>query len=285
MTEVTVMVAVRLTPAAEAVMVAVVVPETDPAVAVKVLLLDPEATVTVAGTVTAAWSDDRLTVKAEVAALVSDTVQVEIPPGLSVVGRQLRDERATGAVNPSENVRETPLRVAVKVALVSVETAAAVAVNVAVVNPALTVTEAGTVTEALLLDRLTLAPPAGAAAVRVTVQVLVPGVTTEAGVQLRLAGCGRVMVTVPPAVITAIGSPPGVVPSAPAICTVDDVLLVVGETVNVAVATTPEAMAVVFSPVTRQIIEPPPPLQATDLSAALAAGPVLTVSPEKSAAE
>ena len=48
------MLAVRLTPAADAVMVAVVELETDPAVAVKVLLVDPEATVTVAGTVTAA---------------------------------------------------------------------------------------------------------------------------------------------------------------------------------------------------------------------------------------
>ena len=46
--------AVRLTPPADAVMVAVVELETDPAVAVKVLLADPEATVTAAGTVTAA---------------------------------------------------------------------------------------------------------------------------------------------------------------------------------------------------------------------------------------
>ena len=48
------MLAVRLTPVADAVMVTVAEPETDLAVAVKVLLVDPEATVTVAGTVTAA---------------------------------------------------------------------------------------------------------------------------------------------------------------------------------------------------------------------------------------
>ena len=132
--------------------------------------------------------DDKLTVKAAVAALVSDTVQVEVPPGLSVVGEQLRADRAAGATNPSENVREPPLRLAVRVALVSLDTLAAVAVNVALVEPAATVTEAGTLAEALLLDRATLAPPTGAAALSVTVQVLVPGVLTEAGLQLRLAG-------------------------------------------------------------------------------------------------
>ena len=129
--------------------------------------------------------DDKLTVKAAVAALVSDTVQVEVPPGLSVVGEQLRADRVAGAINPSENVREPPLRLAVRVALVSLDTLAAVAVNVALVDPAPTATEAGTVAEALLLDKATLAGPA---ALRATVQVLVPGVLTDAGLQLRLAG-------------------------------------------------------------------------------------------------
>ena len=50
--------------------------------------------------------------------------------------------------------------------------APAVALKVAVVAPAVTVTEAGTVSEALLLARVTLAPPVGAVCVRVTVQVL-----------------------------------------------------------------------------------------------------------------
>ena len=53
-------------------------------------------------------------------------------------------------------------------------TAAAVAVNVAVVAAAATVTEAGTVTaEVALLERATVDPPAGAALERVTVQVVV----------------------------------------------------------------------------------------------------------------
>lgn len=182
------MLAVRMTPAAEAVMVAVVEPETDPAVAVNVVLADPAATIAVAGTVTAAWSDDKLTGYATPAALVRETVQVELSPGFRVVGEQFKADRAAGADNPSENVCEPPLTLAVRVALVLVATAAAVTVKVAVYNPAFTVTEAGTAADALLLDRITVAPPAGAGEVRVTVQVLVPGVATEAGVQLSSAG-------------------------------------------------------------------------------------------------
>ena len=50
--------------------------------------------------------------------------------------------------------------------------AAAVALKVAVVAPAATVTDAGTVSEVLLLASVTLDPPVGAVWVRVTVQVL-----------------------------------------------------------------------------------------------------------------
>ena len=50
-------------------------------------------------------------------------------------------------------------------------TAAAVAENVAIVAPAAIVTDAGTVRAALLLASVTEEPPAGAACVRVTVQV------------------------------------------------------------------------------------------------------------------
>ena len=54
--------------------------------------------------------------------------------------------------------------------------AAAAAVKVAVVAPAGTVTDAGTVSKVLLLASITLEPPLGAAWVKVTVHVLaVPG--------------------------------------------------------------------------------------------------------------
>ena len=67
-----------------------------------------------------------------------------------------------------------PPAVPVSVAVVFDVTAATVALNPAVVDPAGTVTEAGTVTDELLLDSVTTAPPAGAAAVSVTVQASVP---------------------------------------------------------------------------------------------------------------
>ena len=50
--------------------------------------------------------------------------------------------------------------------------AAAVALKVAVMAPAATVTDAGTVSEALLLAKVMLEPPVGAVWVSVTVQVL-----------------------------------------------------------------------------------------------------------------
>ena len=65
---------------------------------------------------------------------------------------------------------------------------ATVAVNEELVVPAARATVAGTVILALLLERVTLAPPVGAAAVNVTVQVDVPGALTVAGEQFREVG-------------------------------------------------------------------------------------------------
>jgi hypothetical protein len=68
--------------------------------------------------------------------------------------------------------------VAVIVAVVAAVTVLVVIVNVPVVAFAATVTDAGTEADAVLLDSVTTAPPAGAAAARVTVPVLtVPPVT------------------------------------------------------------------------------------------------------------
>jgi hypothetical protein len=60
----------------------------------------------------------------------------------------------------------------------------AVAVKVAVVAAAVTVTEAGTVNELLLSAIVTVVPPVGAAFDSVTVQVLVPLEFTLVGVQV-----------------------------------------------------------------------------------------------------
>ena len=66
---------------------------------------------------------------------------------------------------------------------------ATVAVNPVLVCPEVTVTLAGTVMLALLLERVTMAPPVGATVVSVTVQLEVPGAFTVAGEQLKLPGC------------------------------------------------------------------------------------------------
>ena len=78
------------------------------------------------------------------------------------------------AFSCSVNTLVLPPADAVSVAVVFDVTAATAALNPAVVDPAATVTEAGRVTDELLLDSVTTVPPAGAAAVSVTVHASVP---------------------------------------------------------------------------------------------------------------
>ena len=70
-------------------------------------------------------------------------------------------------------------------ALWSLGTAAVVALKMAEVAAFATVTEAGTVSVGLVLERVTLAPPVGAALLRVTVQVLEALGPRLAGAQAR----------------------------------------------------------------------------------------------------
>jgi hypothetical protein len=78
--------------------------------------------------------------------------------------------------------------------------AAVVALKVADVAPAATVTDAGTESVELVLVNVTVAPPAGAAWVRVTVQVEAPELFSVAGRQDREWTVGKTLppVTVPP---------------------------------------------------------------------------------------
>jgi hypothetical protein len=68
-----------------------------------------------------------------------------------------------------------------------------VAVKLPVVDPAATVTEAGTVTVVLLLARLTANPPLAAAALNVTVQLSVPAPVNDPLVQLSPLNTGAPM--------------------------------------------------------------------------------------------
>jgi hypothetical protein len=80
----------------------------------------------------------------------------------------------TGTFNCRAKVSETLPALAVRVTACAVPTDDTVALNPALVAFAGTVTVAGTVTAALLLDTLTHRPPLGAAALSVTVQASVP---------------------------------------------------------------------------------------------------------------
>ena len=88
--------------------------------------------------------------------------------------------------------------------------AAAVALKAAVVAPDATVTDAGTVSEALLLPSVTADPPAGAVWVSVTVHVLTAFCPRLVGLQARVetsTGANRLMVAVcelPPRVAVTV---------------------------------------------------------------------------------
>ena len=89
-------------------------------------------------------------------------------------------------------------KVAVTVADWLLAIAPVVALKVAVVDPAATATEAGTVNTALVLVSVTVLPPVGAAWFRVTVQVLEALGPRLVGLQARavtIVGATRLMVT------------------------------------------------------------------------------------------
>jgi hypothetical protein len=154
-------VAVRLTPERLAVRVTVVCEATLVVVMVKVAVVEPCGTVTLAGTeATEGFELERSTVLPPGgAALLRVTVPVaEVPPGM-LAGLTLTDERPA-MVTVSDAVLVIVKYFAERVAEPA---ATAVAVKVAEVAPAGTLTEEGTVaTDVAELVRVTLAPAGGA---------------------------------------------------------------------------------------------------------------------------
>ena len=139
---------------------------------VNVAEVEPAGIVTVAGTVPAAVLPEvRATTNPPVgAALVIVTVPVEAVPPVTAVGLNVSPERV-GAVSARAAEALVPFTEAEMLAVAFAPTATVVTVKVAVVVPAATVTEAGTVAAALSDARLTVKPPTGALPVRVTVAV------------------------------------------------------------------------------------------------------------------
>jgi hypothetical protein len=109
------------------------------------------------------------------------------------------------AFNCNANPIEVLPVVAVRVADCDELTDATVAVNPALVDVAGTVTEEGTETALLLLDRLTATPPLGADPVRVTVHASVPAPVMEALVQYIALTVGATEVPVPVRATVAVG--------------------------------------------------------------------------------
>jgi hypothetical protein len=176
----TVSVAVRDVPLAEAVMTAVLVDEATDVVIVKVVLVAPPGTVTLAGTLAAAGSplDSETTRPPVGAAADSVTVPVEVEPPVTVAGLS-ESEAGVGAEGGGDEpftvnvaVCVTPPALAVISATRLVDPATLETGNDALDEPSGTVTEPGTVAApVLLLASATGKPPAGAGPVSSTVPV------------------------------------------------------------------------------------------------------------------
>jgi hypothetical protein len=177
---------------AVAVTTTVVLAVTELAVTGKVADLDAEATVTEAGVVRAALLSERVTSWPPAGAATERvTVQVEELPEVMEKGEHESVLGTGRAATVREAVLEVPLAVAVTTTAVLVVTEAAVTEKVAEVDPEATVTEAGVLSAALLSERVTNCPPAGAAAERVTVHEAELPEVMEAGEQESVLGTGR----------------------------------------------------------------------------------------------
>ena len=148
--------------------------ETDRVLTLKVLLVCPAETVTLAGTVaTLVLLLARLTtMPPEGAGALNVTLPVEELPPLTEVGLRVSEERVTadGGVTVSVPDFVTPAYEPEIVMVLELVTDVVVTVKFALLAPAGTVTLAGV--EAVLgslLESVTVAPPVGAALVKVTV--------------------------------------------------------------------------------------------------------------------
>ncbi len=182
------------------------------ALAVKPMLLLPEVMVTRAGTTT-----DRLLLLSEmivelVTAPLRLTVHAAVPGGVRLAGVHVRFESTGAAValfKLSVKVLETELIWAVSRAEPLALTAVgALAVNVALLEPAETVTDDGTLTDALPLVSATLVEVV-TAALKFTVQDDVAGGVRLAGVHVRLdtVRTGWIIVMVVPVPVALMATP------------------------------------------------------------------------------
>ena len=180
---------------------------TAPVLTVNGPVVEPAVTVTVAGTVNAGSPLLPSTTDTPLpdAAFDKVTVQLLVAFAPSVVGLHCSDETAVAAARFTFTLCDVPLYVAVRVPFWSAPIAPVLTVNGPVVEPAVTVTVAGTVNaDRPLLLSTTDTPLAPAAFDSVTVQLLLAFAPKVVGVHCReetTVGATRLMVTlcdVPP---------------------------------------------------------------------------------------
>lgn len=164
----------------------------------------------------------------------------------------------------------------------------AVTENVVLTEPPGTVTVAGTGRTALLLERATATPPAGATCVSCAVQVDEAAGSSAAGVQLSDeragVGGGRLTCTRPPVAVKEIAEPAGEAAIGCAMRIARDMLEELVLSVAFTTATTPSPSGVPLGPQSMHLTEPLEELQDIDLPAAVATGPAVTVRALKSTA-
>jgi hypothetical protein len=163
---------------------------------VNVAVFFPPATVTEPRTVAALLLLARLTVMPAVGAAVPrEMVPVEVFPPTTEVGLRVNEIKAGGSM-VSDAVWVTPFKLPLIVAVVGAATEVVFTTNVWCVEPAGTVTEAGTVADNWLLDNETTIPPTGAAPESVTVPAEEDNPITVAGVNVTDVIEGRAIVNV-----------------------------------------------------------------------------------------
>jgi hypothetical protein len=152
----------------------------------------------------------------------------------------------------------------------------AVALKVAAVEAAATVTDVGTVRVELVLVSVTLAPPLGAAPDRVTVHVAEDPEVRLAGEHCKPETVGmldKITLIVPPVPVMFASVPLGNDPITLLIGSESRVALLVAERLAVTTATTPLLMAVAFIPDATHAKVPALELQLSVSPTAVSAGP------------
>jgi hypothetical protein len=140
--------------------------------------------------------DKEITIPPTGAATVIVTVPVDDLPPTTDAGLKVTDLTAGGLTVKVADA-ETPFNVPVTLTLVALETAMVFVVNVAVLFPAATVTDAGTVPTLELLDSFTIRPPVGASPLSITVPVDDVLPVTAGGLKLIDDRAASVMVRFP----------------------------------------------------------------------------------------